>query len=57
MVGKHGGKGQLHRQLLTVLLMIYDAAAVSGAFFAALWVRFDFRFSLCHGFFSLHELF
>ena len=46
MVGKHGGKGQLHRQLLTVLLMIYDAAAVSGAFFAALWVRFDFRFSL-----------
>jgi FlaA1/EpsC-like NDP-sugar epimerase len=31
---------------MSILLMLYDVIAVNGAYFAALWVRFDFRFSL-----------
>ncbi len=29
----------------TVLLMIYDAIATNGAYFLALWMRFDFQYS------------
>ncbi len=46
---KHNGvyKLPLFRQLRTkdMLLMIYDLAAVTGAFFFALWFRFDCRFT------------
>ena len=43
---KDGRKFTLHRwQLTALLLMLYDAVMVNGAYFAALWVRYDFRFS------------
>ena len=31
---------------VAVLLLIYDAIAVNVSFFAALWVRFDCRYSI-----------
>ena len=34
-----------HWQLIMIFLMIYDVLAVNGAYFLALWLRFDFRFS------------
>lgn len=42
-----GGFAALFEALtpLSLLLMIYDALAVSAAYFFALWVRFDFLFS------------
>lgn len=33
-------------QWITVYLIVYDALAVSFAYFAALWLRFDLRFSM-----------
>lgn len=39
-------KGMLHWQMVTVFLMIYDAVAVTTAYFLALLLRFDFRFSM-----------
>ena len=35
-----------HSQWITVYLVAYDAFAVSFAYFAALWLRFDLRFSM-----------
>ena len=34
-----------HWQIIALYLMIYDAVAVSGSYFLALWLRFDGRFS------------
>ena len=34
-----------HWQLIMIYLIIYDVLAVNGAYFLALWLRFDFRFS------------
>ena len=34
-----------HWQVITLLLMIYDFTAVAISYFAALWLRFDCRFS------------
>ena len=33
------------RTLVSIILMIYDAVAVTVAYFAALWIRFDFIYS------------
>ena len=33
-------------QLFTLILVLYDIAAVNGSYFAALWLRFDLRFSM-----------
>lgn len=35
-----------HWQVVNIGLMIYDALAVNAAYFLALWVRFDCRFSM-----------
>ena len=35
-----------HWQLIMIYLIIYDVIAVNGAFFLALWLRFDLRFSM-----------
>ena len=35
-----------HWQVIAIYLMIYDFLAANGAYFAALWLRFDCRFSL-----------
>ena len=47
---KNDDQGRLHRKLprwrlVSVLLMVFDVLIVNGAYFMALWVRFDFRFS------------
>lgn len=34
-----------HWQIVTFFLIIYDAVAIAGAYFLALWMRFDFRFT------------
>ena len=34
-----------HWQLIMVFLIVYDALAVNGAYFLALWLRFDFSFA------------
>lgn len=34
-----------HWQVITFLLMLYDLVAVTGAYFLALWLRFDLSFS------------
>ena len=34
-----------HWHLIAILLMMYDVIAVNAAYFAALWLRFDCRFS------------
>ena len=34
-----------HWQIIMICLMVYDVLAVNGAYFLALWLRFDFRFS------------
>lgn len=33
-----------HWQIISVLLAIYDMVAISASWFAALWIRFDFRY-------------
>jgi FlaA1/EpsC-like NDP-sugar epimerase len=33
-------------QIFTMALVLYDIAAVNGSYFAALWLRFDLRFSM-----------
>ena len=46
---KHNARTRLqweHWHMVSVLLMIYDALAVCGAYFLALWLRFDCRFSM-----------
>ena len=35
-----------HSQLITAYLIVYDILAVSFAYFAALWLRFDLKFSV-----------
>lgn len=35
-----------HWEVVTMLLMVYDFLAVTVSYFAALWIRFDCRFSL-----------
>ncbi|MBQ3817448.1 MAG: polysaccharide biosynthesis protein [Clostridia bacterium] len=37
--------GLKHWQLITLCLVLYDVVAVSAAYFLALWLRFDCRFS------------
>ena len=39
-------RGLQHWQVMAIWLMMYDAIAVNAAYFAALWLRFDFRFSM-----------
>ena len=34
-----------HWRIIMLLLIVYDFLAVSGSYFAALWIRFDCRFS------------
>ena len=34
-----------HWHIITLYLMVYDSLAANGAYFAALWLRFDCRFS------------
>ena len=34
-----------HWQVVTILLMIYDIAAVTLSYFLGLWLRFDLRYS------------
>ena len=46
VVRKPRKRGLQQWQRYSILLMLFDLIAVNGAFFAALWVRFDFRFSL-----------
>ena len=38
--------GFLHWQIISAILIIYDFIAVNMAYFAALWLRFDCRFTL-----------
>ena len=38
--------GFLHWQIISAILIIYDVLAVNIAYFAALWLRFDCRFTL-----------
>ena len=38
--------GLLHWQVISAILIVYDAIAVNLAFFLALWLRFDCRFSM-----------
>ena len=39
-------KGKLeHWQIIAIYLAVYDAIAVNAAYFLALWIRFDFRYS------------
>ncbi len=42
---KKATRGFEHWQMVTVLLILYDLAVVVGAYFLALWLRFDCRFS------------
>ena len=46
MVRKQKNRGLQKWQLVSILLMVYDAVMVNGAYFLALWLRFDFRFSM-----------
>lgn len=34
-----------HWEVVTILLMVYDFLAIAAAYFAALWIRFDCRYS------------
>ena len=34
-----------HWQIIALLLVVYDIIAINIAFFAALWIRFDFSFA------------
>lgn len=34
-----------HWQIIMIYLIVYDVIAVNGAYFLALWLRFDFRYS------------
>ena len=38
--------GFLYWQIISTILIIYDFIAVNIVFFAALWMRFDCRFTL-----------
>ncbi len=38
-----------HWRLIMIALIVYDVIAVNGAYFLALWLRFDFRFSMIEG--------
>ena len=42
---KKATKGFEHWHMVAVLLVLYDLAVVVGAYFIALWLRFDCRFS------------
>ena len=42
---KKATKGFEHWHMVAVLLVLYDLAVVVGAYFVALWLRFDCRFS------------
>ena len=42
---KKATKGFKHWHMVAVLLVLYDLAVVVGAYFIALWLRFDCRFS------------
>lgn len=44
MARKAKGKLFKHWQLVSVFLVLYDLAAVTGAYFLALWFRFDCQF-------------
>ncbi|MBQ7143856.1 MAG: polysaccharide biosynthesis protein [Oscillospiraceae bacterium] len=46
MVRKTKNRKWQHWQTVTVLLLLFDLIAVNAAYFLALWLRFDFRFSL-----------
>ena len=35
-----------HWEVVTMMLMVYDFLAVTVSYFAALWIRFDCRFSM-----------
>ena len=40
-----------HWQVISVLLIIYDAIVLNGAYFGALWLRFDCQFSRIPGYY------
>ena len=42
---KRTGKRLWRWQVVSIWLMIYDVFVTAGAYFGALWLRFDFRFS------------
>jgi len=42
---KKAARGFEHWHMVTVLLILYDLTVVVGAYFLALWLRFDCRFS------------
>ena len=44
MTQKRKGNIFKHWQLVSIFLVLYDLAAVTGSYFLALWVRFDCRF-------------
>ena len=46
MVRKWKSRGVQPWHIVSILLMVFDILTVNGAYFAALWLRFDFRFSL-----------
>lgn len=39
------GQGIQHWQIVTLFLVLYDVLAVNGAYFFALWIRFECRYS------------
>ena len=39
-------KGIQRWQIVSTMLKIIDVLIVNGAYYLALWIRFDFRFSL-----------
>ena len=44
---KRGRRRRLqHWQMITLFLLVYDLCAVNAAYFLALWLRFDLRYSL-----------
>ena len=43
---RHQGNRFQHWQVIGAILFLYDAIAVNAAYFAALWLRFDCRFSM-----------
>ena len=42
---KHRRRILEHWQIIALYLVVYDALAVTGSYFLALWLRFDGRFS------------
>ena len=45
IIKENEGKMIQHSQIVAIYLVIYDVLAVSFAYFAALWIRFDLEFS------------